>query len=59
MKEDYVFEIKFSGERDIHMILAHLLQAYGETNNNTKTIKIEGLVNNLKVKGSANDLTKK
>lgn len=59
MKEGDIFETKYSDEGDIQMVLANLFQAYGETYNNIKTIMIEELVNNLKINGSTNDLTKR
>ncbi len=59
MKEGYIFETNYSDELDVQMVLANLFQAHGETYNNIKTIKIEELVNNLKVNGSTNDLTKR
>jgi len=59
MKEGCIFETKYSDEEDIQMVLANLFQSYGETHNNIKTIKIEELKNNLQVKGSTNDLTKR
>lgn len=59
MKEGDIFETKYSGEGDIQMVLANLFQAYGETYNNIKKIRIEELVNNLKVHGNTNDLTKR